>query len=321
MNNDMDLTSEEKKLAVNLLTLWGNSVQDIISTIAMNDLKISNCDINIQNGEEFVEKLKDIPVILQDLTFSGDLLGSAYIMLKREEVLVLIDLIIGGDGTQVIDDFGDLHISIFKETTSQMANSLIGIIANNTSKKVNILTRDVRQNELGIISGETIAEVSYDLELEGKLNGKLWILFPYELMKSLTSIMMETAAAPEPVKVIGVPESAPKKSEPEPLPLTQPAVFGQLVQQEAPKGDNLDLILDIPVSIKAILGKSDLTLRELIEITPGKVIELDKLAGEPVDLVVNDRLVARGEVIVIDEKFGIKVMDVLSKAERIYNLK
>jgi flagellar motor switch protein FliN len=207
-----------------------------------------------------------------------------------------------------------------------MANSLIGLIANNSSKRVNILPRDIKLNDLSALGNESFAELTYMLEIEGKLKGKLWILFPVSLLKGLAALLGEQATPPPELPRAAVPitieEPARKASTQEPVILAQPASFSQLPQlQEKTRAENLDLILDIPVSIKAVLGKVEISVRELIEMSPGKVLELDKLAGEPVDLVVNERLVAHGEIIVVDEKFGVKVMDVLSKAERIFNLK
>jgi len=326
MSNAIALTEKEKSLTHDLFVMWGKSNQDILSTISNQDLTLDECLLIETDAGAFKAILGESQVIIQEMTFSGDVLGSVYFIQKREEAAVLIDLVIGGDGLQVIDEFGELHMSIFSEMTSQMANSLIGLIANNTSKKVNILPRDIKLDDLSVLGHESLAELSYAIEIEGKMTGKIWFLFPVTLLKGLAALLGEQLPSPaeiaRPQAAPVEPSSIPPASAPAPVVLAQPAVFNQLPQpQEKTRAENLDLILDIPVSIKAVLGKVELSVRELIEMTPGKVLELDKLAGEPVELVVNDRLVAHGEIIVVDEKFGVKVMDVLSKAERIYNLK
>ncbi len=83
---------------------------------------------------------------------------------------------------------------------------------------------------------------------------------------------------------------------------------------------NIDLIMDVPLQITVELGKSRKTIREILALGPGSVVELDKLAGEPVDLLVNGKLLAKGEVVVIDENFGIRVTDIISPIERVTNL-
>ena len=84
---------------------------------------------------------------------------------------------------------------------------------------------------------------------------------------------------------------------------------------------NLNLLLDIPLQVTVELGRTRRTVKEILELTSGSIIELDKLAGEPVDILVNNRHIAKGEVVVIDENFGVRITDILSQAERINNLR
>ncbi|PAU87790.1 flagellar motor switch protein FliN [Pseudomonas jilinensis] len=86
-------------------------------------------------------------------------------------------------------------------------------------------------------------------------------------------------------------------------------------------GPNLDVILDIPVTISMEVGNTDITIRNLLQLNQGSVVELDRLAGEPLDVKVNGTLVAHGEVVVVNEKFGIRLTDVISPSERIKKLR
>ena len=83
----------------------------------------------------------------------------------------------------------------------------------------------------------------------------------------------------------------------------------------------LDLLLDVPLDVTVELGRTRLSIQELLGLSPGTVIELDKIAGEPLDIMVNDRLVARGEAVVVNDKFGIRITDIISKAERLQRLR
>ncbi len=87
------------------------------------------------------------------------------------------------------------------------------------------------------------------------------------------------------------------------------------------EGPNLDVILDIPVSISMEVGNTEITIRNLLQLNQGSVIELDRLAGEPLDVLVNGTLIAHGEVVVVNEKFGIRLTDVISPSERIKKLR
>jgi flagellar motor switch protein FliN/FliY len=84
---------------------------------------------------------------------------------------------------------------------------------------------------------------------------------------------------------------------------------------------NLDVILDIPVTISMEVGNTDITIRNLLQLNQGSVVELDRLAGEPLDVMVNGTLIAHGEVVVVNEKFGIRLTDVISPSERIKKLR
>lgn len=83
----------------------------------------------------------------------------------------------------------------------------------------------------------------------------------------------------------------------------------------------LDLLLDVPLDVTVELGRSRMSIQELLGLSPGSVIELDKIAGEPLDIVVNERLIARGEAVVVNDKFGIRITDIVSKTERIARLR
>lgn len=85
--------------------------------------------------------------------------------------------------------------------------------------------------------------------------------------------------------------------------------------------ENLEVILDIPVTISMEIGRSKISIRNLLQLNQGSVVELDRLAGEPMDVLVNGTLIAHGEVVVVNEKFGIRLTDVISAQERIKKLK
>ena len=84
---------------------------------------------------------------------------------------------------------------------------------------------------------------------------------------------------------------------------------------------NLEVILDIPVTISLEIGRARISIRHLMQLNQGSVVELDRLAGEPLDVLVNGTLIAHGEVVVVNEKFGIRLTDVISATERVKKLK
>ena len=104
----------------------------------------------------------------------------------------------------------------------------------------------------------------------------------------------------------------------------QAAQFDNLQEDGAPaagKDVNLEVILDVPVTLSMEVGRTRIAIRNLLQLNQGSVVELDRAAGEPLDVFVNGTLVAHGEVVVVNEKFGIRLTDVISPAERIRKLK
>ncbi len=101
----------------------------------------------------------------------------------------------------------------------------------------------------------------------------------------------------------------------------QPAAFPPVQPTETGVASkNIEFLLDIPMSVAVYVGSTKMAIRDLLQLAQGSVIELDKLAGEPMDVMVNNKLVARGEVVVVNEKFGIRLTDVVSAAERVQQL-
>lgn len=88
----------------------------------------------------------------------------------------------------------------------------------------------------------------------------------------------------------------------------------------SPGGQNLDFILDIPVEVTVELGKTKMLVNDLLQLGQGSVVELEKLAGEPVEILVNEKLIARGEVVVVNDKFGVRLTDIISPLDRIKQL-
>jgi flagellar motor switch protein FliN len=105
----------------------------------------------------------------------------------------------------------------------------------------------------------------------------------------------------------------------------QPAPLEELVDESTPISDDerrkLDTIMDIPVTISMEVGRTQISIRNLLQLNQGSVVELDRIAGEPLDVMVNGTLIAHGEVVVVNDKFGIRLTDVISQTERIKKLR
>ncbi|MEJ2456137.1 MAG: flagellar motor switch protein FliN [Candidatus Thiodiazotropha sp.] len=99
------------------------------------------------------------------------------------------------------------------------------------------------------------------------------------------------------------------------------ATFDELTDESVGGAVNMDAILDVPVTISMEIGRTKINIRNLLQLNQGSVVELDRLAGEPMDVLVNGTLIAQGEVVVVNEKFGLRLTDIISPSERVKRLK
>lgn len=148
---------------------------------------------------------------------------------------------------------------------------------------------------------------------------------PTQTVPAAAAAPSVAAPAPQPTPVAYAQQpmyaAAPMEARVSPNVPVQPAQFSPLTQSAVPINDgNIGLILDVPLQVTVELGRTKKLIKDVLELSTGSVIELDRLAGEPVDILVNGKLLAKGEVVVIDENFGVRVTDIVSSMERMRNL-
>lgn len=204
-----------------------------------------------------------------------------------------------------------------------------------------------------IASGdEPIVQVSFRMEVEDLIDSEIMQLVSFPVAKEMVSNLIgavEANAAPPPPKAAPAPAPAPMAAAPPPQPqqptpqyapqpmmpppqpmmmpmapaqppphvAVQPVQFAPLRPTTLPVADtNIGLILDVPLQVTVELGRTRKLIREILELGPGSIVELDKLAGEPVDILVNGKQIAKGEVVVIDENFGVRVTEIIGQLDR-----
>ena len=125
--------------------------------------------------------------------------------------------------------------------------------------------------------------------------------------------------APSPVSYDTAPVAPPPVARSAPAVAPQRAKFAALAEEPRAESApaNIDILLDVALKVSVELGRATLTVRDTLNLSPGHVVELDKLAGDPVDVLVNGRLIARGEVVVVDDQFGVRITEIVSPRQRV----
>ncbi|MFC4404570.1 flagellar motor switch phosphatase FliY [Gracilibacillus xinjiangensis] len=200
---------------------------------------------------------------------------------------------------------------------------------------------------------DVLIKVSFQLKIGSLIDSKIMQLLPVPFAKELVdnllnSSMEDDIPIEEPVQAVEEPNNnfvnennaAKQQAEQSFNEPAQPRESRQIGQQAAPNADvhsasftefediplhkeekrNLDLLMDIPLQVTVELGRTKRTVKDILELSSGSIVELDKLAGEPVDILVNQKLIAKGEVVVIDENFGVRVTDIVSREMRLKQL-
>ncbi|MCK8826303.1 flagellar motor switch phosphatase FliY [Natroniella acetigena] len=299
------------------------------------------------------------PCILVDVQYVEGLQGSNQLIVETEDAAIIADLMMGGDGTEPPSELSELHISAVGEAMNQMMGSAATSMSDFfEGNKINISPPNAELLELssdhvdleGISGDDDIVQVAFNMHIGDLIDSQIIQIMTMAFAKQLVEGLMGDNQEEEPEVEEVQPQqsqqqqtqvnsqqqqpqtqmrSQPQQGQPQqPSAMSpQPDVevegveFEQLGGQLASDLNNdISLIYDVPLELTVRLGKTRMSIKEILDLGPGSVIELDRLAGEAVDLLVNGKLIAKGEVVVIDENFGFRVTDIVSAEERLKKL-
>ncbi|MDC3416385.1 flagellar motor switch phosphatase FliY [Aquibacillus salsiterrae] len=276
--------------------------------------------------------------------------GLNMFILKTKDAAIIADLMLGGQGNPISSELNEIHLSAVQEAMNQMMGTAATSMSTVFNKKIDISPPKISMfnpNENGNekINDEILVKVSFQLKIGHLIDSKVMQIQPISFAKNLVADLLDPA---EPLKDKGhdyLPNNQTEDNALEDNKLLNSNTTGeqpkQLGTRTSPKATvqhatfsnfedvtllskekrNLDMLLDIPLKVTVELGRTRRTVKEILELSSGAIIELDKLAGEPVDIHVNDKLIAKGEVVVIDENFGVRVTDIVSQSDRLRKLK
>lgn len=301
-----------------------------------------------------------LPYLIVEVGYTHGIEGNNILAIHEQDALIISDLMMGGEGTNPPTELNELYMSAVGEAMNQMMGAVSTSMSTMFNKKIDISPPVVNLIDLSteapvseIVSAEDpIVKVAFRMEVEGLIDSEIMQILPLDIAKDMVMGLMSGGAEPEPApKPVQVPQPTYAAAAPMPAPQmqmqmqqqpvyaapppvyappsnkivsnvsVQPAQFAPLIQGTVPINDtNIGLILDVPLQVTVELGRTKKLIRDILELASGSIIELDKLAGEPVDVMVNGKLLAKGEVVVIDENFGVRITDIVSPIERARNI-
>jgi flagellar motor switch protein FliN/FliY len=304
------------------------SAATALSQLLNQRVNITTPSVSIMSPKDLLDKFTS-PFMLIEVGFLDGLEGSNLLILDASDALIIADLMMGGDGTNLTGEISELHTSAVAEAMNQMMGSAATSMSSLFNTTVVITTPSVQSLDNPMeanfpwVMDDPVVVVSFHMEIGNLIDSSIVQVIPARIAKEETALLMGTAApAPEPVSSQPPPVAA---TSPEPV-FSTPAETNNIeidsfAGLEGVQPRNLDLILDVPLKVSVVLGKAKRPIKEVLGLTPGSIVELDKLAEEPVDILINGTPIAKGEVVVVNENFGIKISTIESPMVRINNLR
>ena len=381
-SSDEELLSDIEKDAIGEIAniSMGTSATTLYSLVNRK-VNITTPMVSLATWNSIVEDYPT-PCVFIQIKYTVGLNGSNILVLKENDVKIITDLMMGGDGTNTEGELGELHLSAISEAMNQMMGSSATSLSSMIGRKIDISPPQaslVDVNELkdaGMVQefiNGTFVKISFRMQIGDLVDSIIMQLYPLDFAHSLYDIFMgqknepeaEPAqeATPEPQPFTPPPVEAPQPAAPQMAmpqqtmdmpqmgmtqmgmqPMGMPQMgMPQMMPQQAmgmqPMGmpqmvaptnvqpaqfqafapnmasvigqENINLIMDVPLEVTVELGRTVKTIHEILDFAPGTIIELEKLAGEPIDVLVNGKYVAKGEVVVIEENFGIRVTEII----------
>ncbi|QCJ45171.1 flagellar motor switch phosphatase FliY [Bacillus sp. S3] len=340
------LNSMEKDALGEIGNISLGSSTTALSALLNQRVEITTPTLSIIEQERMEELIQEKHVAIH-VDYTAGFRGKNLLMIKEKDARIIANLMMGGDGITLEPELSEMHLSAVQEAMNQMMGSAATSMSQIFNQKVDISppTVDVLgfpPKKLEDLEDKIIIQVSFRLKVGSLIDSNMVQFIPLSFGKEMIHKILSPAEPVEsvPVKPKLVPivetsstavhqtaansQPGQKPTQKISVPLRENANVQKVEYATFSKNSqgtagvsNIDLIYDIPLTITVELGRTEMPIRKILDLGPGAVIELDKLAGEPVDILANNKLIAKGEVVVIEENFGVRITDIISTMDRL----
>ncbi len=313
--------------------------------------------------------------------YTDGLIGSNLLILKQDDVKVITDLMMGGEGTITEGELSDLHLSAISEAMNQMIGSSATSMSSMFSKRIDISPPKAYVVSFGdgdpygdFETDEKLVKIAFKMVVGNLIDSEIMQLLPMKFAKELVDTLLNSSGSNKKAAQSEQAPQMPASQQPmtqqptiqqpmmqqpvmqQPMmqqpTMQQPSMQQPMMQQpmqgfgfdggyqemQRPRNpiniqpaqfqafddglsasgkNNISLIMDLPLQVTVELGRTQKLIRDILEFGTGSILELDKLAGDPVDILVNGKAIAKGEVVVIDESFGVRITDIIHPSKRL----
>jgi len=362
------LTDIEKDAIGEVANISMGSSATTLYSLVNRKVNITTPVVSLATWDEIVTDYER-PCVFIKIKYTVGLEGTNILILHEDDVKVITDLMMGGDGTSTDGELTDLHLSAICEAMNQMMgssatslSSMLGRMIDISPPEADLVNMETFDGgDLTTFLGGTFVRITFRMQIGDLVDSRIMQLYPIDFAKSLYDFFMDSQE-PEPEPELPTPPPAPAApsmgmsmggmdmnsgmnmnmgmgmgmgmpmggqqmgmgmnmgmgmpmgGQQMPGVNIQPASFSPFAQDINPMQptENISLIKDVPLEVTVELGRTNKAIADILDFAPGTIIELDKIAGEPVDVLVNGKLVAKGEVVVIEENFGVRVTEIIN---------
>lgn len=355
----VELSPEEKDVLGEISNICMGTAATTLYSLVNQRVSISTPKVMVCTWEE-LSKEYSRPCVFINIDYVDGVKGNNLLILMENDVKIITDLMMGGDGTNLVDQLTDLHLSAICEAMNQMMGSAATSMSSMLNRKIDISPPEAELTTLGSegsgkveerLKGKSFVKVSLKMEIGDLVDSNIMQLYPIDFAKELYQVFTSSLSKEETPASQSQPGPAQPQMQPQPQPqpqampqaapaMAQPQMpYGQMPYGQAAYGyatpmqdvnvqpvqfqsfapginpaaqqENIDLIMDVPLEVTVELGRTKKSIKEILEFAPGTIVELDKISGEPIDILVNGKMVAKGEVVVIEESFGVRITDIV----------
>lgn len=370
-SNGITLEDEEKDAIGEISNICMGTAATTLYSLVNQKVLITTPVVKINNWESLTSNYEK-PCVFINIFYREGIDGNNVLILKEDDVKIITDLMMGGDGLNPSAELSELHFSAICEAMNQMMGSAATSLSSMLNRKIDIsppeadlvdMAGDIDTSKVDVFLSSDFVEVTFRMTIGDLVDSTIMQLYPIDFAKELYSIFRADdgdgakveapqPAAPPPPTPTPQPQPQPTMAQPQMQGMPQQAMAQQpmmgmpmmgapmsgapmmgvpmMPQQDvnvqsvqfqafnsfvnpALQQENIDLIMDVPLEVSVVLGRTRKSIKEILEFSPGTIIELDKLAGEAIDVMVNQKLVAKGEVVVIEESFGIRITEIIKE--------
>lgn len=323
------LSQIEMEALTELLIVSLRSSTTVLSTLFSERVAIMSPNLSIKPKADVLYDVGS-PAFVIVGQFEGGISGRQFLFINTDDAEIITQMV---DTSSEVTNI-EVQVQIVQEVVQQMfvvvSQSLSAVLDEEVSHS--LLGTDVIENQQDFSVNrfseeEWFVQMVFQLMVGNKINLTIYLCIPASLAKQMVGILTDSIVEgnleEEGFQSMNQSNTTNHLQHSGDSPKIQPVQFSSFDESPSShlKTNNLNMLFDIPLQVTVELGRTKRMVKDILEVSPGSIIELDKLAGEPVDILVNNKLIAVGEVVVIDENFGVRVTDIISTTDRISKLR